>query len=171
MTSTEPRPVLAEPRPTGTVAAVTALYIVVTMTSLAVAFLTSFASIRLLGTLLALVGQLVFLVPVLRGHLPAVAVWVTAAFSIAASGLFFAYLGSYFLAGLATQQLGSLEALLWATAAYVATCSSHLLLVVGTILLGLAVSTPVRWTTLAGVGIGATTLVAAAESAAFMLAP
>lgn len=171
MTSTEPLLATAEPRSTRTVAAVTVLYVIVTMTSLVVASLTSFTDIRLLGTVLALLGQLVFLVPYLRRHLQAVAVWITSGLCMAASGLFFAYLGSYFLAGLVSQQITSDTENLWAIAAFIATCSALLALSVGTIVVGLAASTSARWTTLAVMGIVVTGIVALSEPVAYLLAP
>lgn len=94
-----PDRVLIAPRSAGAMTAITAAYVGLTAVSLIAASLALFTGTRVVVTVLAVASQLIFLVPFLRGHLRASAVWATVAVTIAVSGILTAWLGSYFLAG------------------------------------------------------------------------
>ncbi|TQK17747.1 hypothetical protein FBY40_0224 [Microbacterium sp. SLBN-154] len=87
MNDAVPDQVLITPRSAGTMTAITALYVGLTAASLIAASLALFTGTRVVVTVLAVAGQLIFLLPFLRGHLRANAVWATAAVSMLVGGL------------------------------------------------------------------------------------
>lgn len=132
----------------------TSAYVLVAFVSFASIALTSFfgGGIALTGVLL--LAQGVFLVPQLRCHLQPVAVWTTVAVSAAVSGVVLLYLGSYVVVDPMWSRDPSPTVVLRVASIVVAATAPALAITTGSVVVGLSTAAPLRWRTVAAVGIG-----------------